>query len=123
VLCYAALLLLPQYPTSLTLYLIVGSQGVLGYGLTSVLGAIPAELFHGKRYGTIFGTLSLGAGLGAASGPWLTGVMYDRLGSYTHAWWLALSVSLFSILCIWCAAPRRVRAVAGQIGHLQARQR
>ena len=123
VVCYASLLLLPQYPTSITLYLIVGSQGVLGYGLTSVVGAIPAELFHGKHYGTIFGALSMSAGLGAAGAPWITGMMYDRFGSYAPAWWLALGVSVVSILCIWCAAPRRVRAVAGQIDRLHARQR
>jgi MFS family permease len=121
--CYASLLLLPQYPTSITLYLIVGSQGVLGYGLTSVMGAIPAELFQGKRYGVIFGVLSLAIGLGAASGPWITGMMYDQFGSYTQAWWLALGLSAVSILCMWFAAPRRVRAVAGQVDRLQARQR
>jgi MFS family permease len=120
--CYVALLLLPRYPTSMMMYVIVGSQGLLGYGLTSVFGAIPAELFQGRRYGTIFGTLSLGAGLGAACGPWLTGAIYDRFGSYTSAWWLALSLSAFSIVCMWRAAPRQVRAVAGQIERLHARQ-
>ena len=33
------------------------AQGMLGYGLTSVVGAIPAEIFQGRHYGTIFGTL------------------------------------------------------------------
>ncbi len=122
IVCYAALLLMPRYPTPVTMYVIVGSQGVLGYGLTSVMGAIPAELFQGKRYGTIFGTLGLGAGLGAACGPWVTGVIYDQTGSYAPAWWIALGLSLCSILCMWLAAPRRVRAVAGQIGRLHARQ-
>ncbi len=120
--CYVALLLLPHFPTSVMMYVIVASQGLLGYGLTSVMGAIPAELFQGKRYGTIFGTLSLGAALGAACGPWVTGVIFDRTGSYTPAWWLALGLSLLSILCMWLAAPRRVRAVAGQIHRLHARQ-
>ncbi len=96
--CYVALLLLPRYPTSIMMYVIVASQGVLGYGLTSVMGAIPAELFQGKRYGTIFGTLSMGAGLGAACGPWVTGIIFDRTGNYAPAWWMALGLSLFSIL-------------------------
>ena len=51
------------------LYLMVASQGVLGYGLASVFGAIPAELFQGKHYGTIFGTLSLASIVGGAIGP------------------------------------------------------
>jgi MFS family permease len=119
--CCTALLLLPRYPTAIMMYIVVASQGVLGYGLTSVMGAIPAELFQGKRYGTIFGTLSLGASLGAASGPWLTGVIYDRTSSYAPAWWIALGLCLFSALCMWIAAPRRVRVVAGQIERLHAR--
>jgi MFS family permease len=122
VVCYVALLLLPRYPTAIMMYVVVASQGVLGYGLTSVMGAIPAELFQGQRYGTIFGTLSLGAGLGAACGPWMTGVIYDRTGSYAPAWWMALGFSGLSMLCMWRAAPRRVRVVAGQIDRLHARQ-
>ena len=116
VVCYAALLLLPQYPTLLVFYVIAASQGLLGYGITPIVGAIPAELFEGKRYSTIFGTLSVSAGLGAATAPWVTGLIYDRFGSYAAAWWLALGLSALSILCIWMAAPRKVRAVAGRIG-------
>ena len=115
VVCYVALLALPQHPTTLTYYVIIGSQGLLGYGITAMLGAIPAELFEGKRFSTIFGTLSISAGLGSAAGPWITGVIYDRTGSYTWAWWLALGLSAFSILCIWFAAPGKVRAVAGRV--------
>ena len=121
VVCYAALLLLPQYPTLLTYYLIIGSQGMLGYGLTSILGAIPAELFEGKRFSTIFGTLSISAGLGAALSPWLTGVIYDHFGRYTIAWWLGLFFSALSILCIWFVAPRKVRVVAGRVDRARGR--
>ena len=122
VLCYTALLLLPQYPGSTFLYIaIVGSQGLLGYGLTSVLGAIPSELFEGRSFSTIFGILSISIGLGAAVGPWVTGVIYDAVGSYVPAWWLALSLSALSMLCIWLAAPRKVRAVAGRIEHIRGK--
>src|SRR5262249_313342 len=49
VVCYVALLVLRHTPTPLLLYLMVGSQGMLGYGLTSVIGAIPAEIFQGRH--------------------------------------------------------------------------
>ena len=42
----------------------VVAQGMLGYGLTSVMGAIPAEIFQGRHYGAIFGMLMLPAMLG-----------------------------------------------------------
>jgi MFS family permease len=121
ILCYATLLILPSYPQPLLLYLMIGAQGVLGYGLASVFGAIPAEVFHGKHYGIIFGTLNLASNSGAACGPWLTGRVYDMTGSYVPAFLLAIVLSLVSIGAIWLAAPRKVRVVAGQIPRLRTR--
>lgn len=121
-LCYAVLLLLPAFPGSLLLYLMVAAQGVLGYGLASVFGAITAEVFHGKHYGTIFGTLNLASSSGAACGPWITGLVHDLTGSYAPAFVLAIVLSLVSIGAIWLAAPRKVRVVAGQIARLQAQR-
>ncbi|GIX49760.1 MAG: MFS transporter [Candidatus Tectimicrobiota bacterium] len=113
--CYGLLLLMQRTPLPLFMYAMVAAQGLLGYGLASVYGAIPAELFQGKHYGTIFGTLSLASSLGAAAGPWVAGSVYDRTGSYTLAFWLAIGLSLLSIVAVWRAAPRKVRAVAGRL--------
>ena len=113
--CYVALLLLREAPTPALLWLMVLAQGMLGYGLTSVVGAIPAEIFQGKHYGTIFGTIMLAAIGGGAAGPWLTGVIHDATGSYTAAWWIAIGCSAMSGAAIWLAAPRRVRLVAGRV--------
>jgi MFS family permease len=113
--CFLALLLLRENPTLPLLYAMVISQGMLGYGLTSVIGAIPAEIFQGRHYGTIFGTLMLASITGGAAGPWLTGALHDVTGSYTLAFWIAIGASVLSALAIWLAAPRRVRAVAGRI--------
>ena len=115
VLCYLALLGLRHGPTPLLLYLMVASQGMLGYGLTSVLGAIPAEIFHGPHYGAIFGTLMLAAIAGGAAGPWVTGALHDATGSYTMAFWIAIGCSVLSAGAIWLAGPRQVRAVAGRV--------
>ena len=114
-LCYVALLLLRHAPTPTLLYLMVVSQGMLGYGLTSVVGAIPAEIFQGRHYGTIFGTLMLASIVGGAAGPWVTGALYDATGSYTLAFSLAIGSSVLSAVAIWLAAPRAVRAVAGRV--------
>ena len=116
VLCYLALLLMRVSPSPALLWFMVAVQGFLGYGLTSVLGAIPAEIFQGRHYGGIFGTLMGIAIAGGALSPWVTGALYDASGSYTLAFSLAIGASLFSALCIWLAAPRRIRAVAGRIG-------
>jgi MFS family permease len=114
-LCYLALLRLRHGPTPMLLYLMVASQGMLGYGLTSVIGAIPAEIFQGPHYGTIFGTLMLAAIGGGAAGPWVTGALHDVTGSYSLAFWIAIGCSALSAGAIWLAGPRQVRVVAGRI--------
>jgi MFS family permease len=115
VICYIALLALQQAPTPALLWVMILAQGMLGYGLTSVIAAIPAEIFQGKHYGSIFGVLMLAAIAGGAAGPWLTGVTYDTTGSYTLAWWLAIACSSVAAASIWFAAPRKVRLVAGRV--------
>jgi len=118
-LCYVALLLLRDTPTPTLLYFMVASQGMLGYGLTSVIGAIPAEIFQGRHYGAIFGALMLASIVGGAAGPWVTGALYDATGSYALAFVLAIGASALSALAIWLAAPRKVRAVAGRVQRLR----
>jgi MFS family permease len=113
-LCYLSLLGLAYRPTSTLLYLMVIAQGMLGYGLTSVIGAIPAEIFEGPHYGSIFGTLMLAAILGGGTGAWVTGALYDATGSYALAFFLAIGCSALSAGAIWVAGPRQVRAVAGR---------
>jgi MFS family permease len=116
--CYLALLLMAHTPTPTLLYLMVASQGMLGYSLTSVIGAIPAEIFEGRHYGTIFGTLMLAAIGGGAMGPWVAGLLYDATGEYTLAFWIAIGCSALSAMAIWFAAPREVRAVAGRVDRI-----
>ena len=114
VVCCAALVLLRHSPTAPLLFVMVLAQGTLGYSLTSVMGAIPAEIFEGRHFGRIFGTVMVAAIIGGAAGPWVTGVLYDATGSYAIAFWIAAGCSAASMAAIWLAAPRKVRAVAGR---------
>ncbi len=119
ILCYALLLVLEHHAFAGWLYLMVTAQG-LGYGLASVYGAIPAELFQGRHYGTVFGMLGFGSGLGAGIGPWIAGTIHDRTGSYALAFWVAIALGLVSVAAVWLAAPRKVRAVAGRVATSRA---
>jgi MFS family permease len=114
------LLALREQQKPLLLYAMIATQGALGYGITSVLGAIPSEIFQGRHYGTIFGTLMLASIAGGAVGPWLTGTLHDAIGSYKAAFWIAIAVSLLSAVSIWIAAPRKVRAVAGRVAAIDS---
>jgi MFS family permease len=113
--CFAVLLLLRHDPSTPLLWAMILAQGLLGYGLTPVFAAVVAEIFEGKHYGSIFGTLMLGAIVGGAAGPWITGLLYDINGSYTQAFSICIGLSGLSALGVWFAAPRKVRVVAGQI--------
>jgi len=113
--CFLALLALRHSPSLPLLYLMIAAQGVLGYGLTSVMGAVVLEIFQGKQYGSIFGTLMLASLAGGALGPWLTGALHDATGNYLLAFWIAVLASLVSAASIWFAAPGKVRAVAGRV--------
>ena len=117
--CFAALVALKYFPTLPLVYLMVLTQGALGYGLTSIMGAVVVEIFQGKHYGSIFGTIMIAALAGGAAGPWVTGVLHDFFGDYTLAFVIGIGVSGLSAIAIWQAGPRRIRAVAGQLHKVQ----
>ena len=113
--CFAALIALARFPTLPLVYLMVLAQGALGYGLTSIMGAVVLEIFQGKHFGSIFGTVMLAALAGGAAGPWVTGILHDLSGSYTaglrdrHR--RERDVGGRDLV----AAPGKIRAVAGQL--------
>jgi MFS family permease len=53
----------------------IGSRGPL-------LTATAMKLFKGKRVGTIYGSISIGSGLGSAFGSWSGGLIHDFSHSY-----------------------------------------
>jgi len=110
--CFASLIALKYQPSLLLVYLMVFTQGALGYGLTSVMGAVVLEIFQGPHYGSIFGTIMLIGLSGGALGPWLTGLVYDLTGSYIIAFAIAIMVALdaavdFCALCFLTTKLRR----------------
>ncbi|MBT7979313.1 MAG: MFS transporter [Rhodospirillaceae bacterium] len=112
---YGCLYLLRQWPEVWLMYLMIGLQGFLGYGVSTVFAATPADLFAGKHYGAIFGVLATAASAGAALGPWTTGIFFDIWGDYDLAFTLAMVLCLLAIATMWIAAPRKVRLVQGQV--------
>src|SRR3978361_807121 len=46
--CFAALIALKFHPNLWLVYLMIFAQGALGYGLTSIMGAVVVEIFQGK---------------------------------------------------------------------------
>ncbi len=112
--CAVLLFVLEGIPDRALLYTMVAIQGLLGYGLASQYGAIPAEIFSGRQFAKIFSVLSLIGNVGAGVGVLTLGFIDDRFGGYQVGWILCLVASVVSTGCIWMAAPRKVRLVAGR---------
>jgi MFS family permease len=65
----------------------IGSRGPL-------LTATAMKIFRGERVGTIYGTITIGSGLGSAFGSWSGGVIHD----WTHNYDLLIGFALVSVL-------------------------
>ena len=90
--CCLALILLQGVPSPWLLYVMVIGQG-LGYGMSSVLGALALEIFQGAHFGAIYGTLTVSVLVGGAVGPWITGVLHDVMGNYVLAFAIAIALA------------------------------
>ena len=112
---YAALLLLAAAPSQPLLWLMVLSQGLLGYAVAAIMGPIVAEIFEGPRFGSIFSLVMVALIGGGAAGPFVTGLLYDWTGTYTIAFALGVALSVVCAVTVWIAAPRKVRVVAGSL--------
>jgi MFS family permease len=113
--CFAALIALEFTPSLPLVYVMVISQGLLGYGVTSIMGAVVAEIFQGEHFGSIFGTLMLAALAGGAAGPLVTGMLHDHFGTYTVAFAVGIAISAVASASVWMASPSKVRVVAGRL--------
>jgi predicted MFS family arabinose efflux permease len=89
------------------LYLYAGLFGIAFGARGPIVSAMTADAYRGPQYGTIFGLVHLSNGLGAALGPWLSGALYDALGSYRLAFGVAIGSVGLACASLWLASDRR----------------
>ena len=76
----------------------------LGFGARGpVTSSLVIDLFHGKHYGAILGFLEIGSGLGGTFGPWFSGLLFDRTGSYAVSFSLSMAVLALATVSAWMA--------------------
>lgn len=79
----------------------------LGFGARGpIITAMASDLFGGRRFGVIYGAMSLGNGLGGAIGPWFGGVVHDVLGSYRVVFLVSVAFCVLGSACFWLASRR-----------------
>ena len=81
--------------------------------LAPIYPSISADIFQGKNFGSIQGVMMMGSAAGAALGAWLGGYINDVTGSYDFAFILVMITAALAALCVWLAAPRKVRMASG----------
>ena len=80
----------------------------LGFGARGpIITAMASQLFPGRRFGVIYGILSVGNGIGGGVAPWFSGVVHDLTGSYRVAFLIAVGFCALGSACFWLARPRR----------------
>jgi MFS family permease len=78
----------------------------LGYGaIAPIFPARAADLFQGPHFGKIYGFLSIAAGLGGATGTWLSGKIFDLTKSYHIAFLVVLSALILIVILFWFTSP------------------
>jgi len=85
----------------------------LGAAMTTYFAAV-ADLFQGKHFGAIQGSMILGFSLGGAISPWLAGSLHDRVGNYTITFVILLGCLIASAVLMWLLAPRKLSPVPSQ---------
>jgi MFS family permease len=80
----------------------------LGFGARGpIITAMASELFQGRRFGVIYGILSVGNGIGGGVGPWFGGAIHDVTGSYRAAFLITVVFCALGAVCFWLARPPR----------------
>jgi len=101
-----ALVLAGRLPDSVLPY-VYGILIGMGYAGTAPLTpAAASDLFGGRGFSTIFGTLHALLSAGTATGAWGAGMIFDRTGSYSAALWAAAACAVVAPALMWLAAPR-----------------
>ncbi|RME63912.1 MAG: MFS transporter [Caldilineae bacterium] len=108
----AILLLLSLHPGGPTwlLFLYAIFWGVGEGSRSGLLTAMASDLFPGPALGAIVGSLGAFFGLGAATGSWLGGWVYDVTGAYRPAFVLAMVATLLATLSIALVQRMAVRS-------------
>ncbi|HOI74660.1 MAG TPA: MFS transporter [Syntrophales bacterium] len=86
---------------------------LFGFGYGSIAPLMPyllADRFGSLVLGASYGMLTFFvAGIGGSTGAIVSGMIYDRFGSYTAAWWMDLILLLAAAILVASLKPSRLK--------------
>jgi MFS family permease len=83
-----AFVLAPVSPTSALVF--ASAIGVLWLSTVPLTTGLVGQIFGIRYLGTLTGVVFLSHQMGAVTGVWLGGKLYDATGSYDVVWWIAI---------------------------------
>ena len=92
-------LFLPWIGGYLGLWIFILLYGFFYFATTPMTSAAASDIFPPDQLGTLYGYIIAAHGLGALSGPFVAGVIFDTLGSYTLAFLITGLVLLLGAVC------------------------
>ncbi len=88
---YAVLLLADSLPMATLGVMIIGMSWT---SVISLTGSVSADQFGLRRLGTVYGAIFGIMPVGAASGVWVAGRVFDSDGNYDLALWISMALGL-----------------------------
>jgi MFS family permease len=92
---------LPTLRTAFWLYLYAIFLGISFGARSPIIAAMMADLYQGRYFGSIYGFIIIGNGMGAALGPWLGGYLHDLTGTYRISFLMCIPVLVLACILLW----------------------
>lgn len=106
-----ALMMVSVWPSLVLIYAFVWFFGLMQGARGPIIIALIARIFPGGGVGSIYGTLSLAMGLGAALGSWGSGLLYEVTGGYMASFAVAIAAALMGMAMFWGVRSLRQESV------------
>ena len=79
---------------------------IIGFGLSAgargpIITTLMAEIFAGKGLASIYGATNLGQGIGAATGAFIAGFLFDLTGGYNFGFFLCSIFTFCGAVLFW----------------------
>jgi MFS family permease len=84
-----------------TMYFVAIFVGIGLGGHGTLYPLVTREFYGPKRVGLLYGTFTMGASIGMASGSFFGGVLYDLAGNYSWAFLYSFTLGVISLLLVW----------------------
>src|SRR5215467_13440559 len=97
-------------PTTASTLVFAAAMGMLWLSVAPLVSGLVAEMFGTRYMATLLGIAFVMHQVGSSLGAWGGGVIFDRFGSYDHAWHIGVAIGFTAgIVQILAGGPTRRR--------------